>query len=88
MFALEIATIGLIWGCTYAMMALGLTLVYGLLRVLHVAHATVFTLGAYVGLLVANHAGSLWLAFPAAMLALGQIALRRSHSIKGAGHAG
>ena len=71
MFALEIATIGLIWGCTYAMMALGLTLVYGLLRVLHVAHATVFTLGAYVGLLEANHAGSLWLAFPAAMLAAG-----------------
>jgi branched-chain amino acid transport system permease protein len=67
----ELALIGLVWGCTYALMALGLTLVYGLLRILHVAQATVFTLGAYVGLLVANHTGSLWLAFPLAALAAG-----------------
>jgi branched-chain amino acid transport system permease protein len=49
------------------MMALGLTLVYGLLRILHVAQATVFTLGAYCGLLVANRTGSLALAFVAAI---------------------
>jgi len=67
----ELALIGLVWGCTYALMALGLTLVYGLLRILHVAQATVFTLGAYVGLLVANQTGSLWLAFPLAALAAG-----------------
>jgi len=48
-------------------MALGLTLVYGLLRILHVAQATVFTLGAYAGLLVANGTGSLALAFAAAI---------------------
>jgi branched-chain amino acid transport system permease protein len=53
------------------MMALGLTLVYGLLRILHIAHATVFTLGAYIGVLTANVAGSLLLAFPAAMLVAG-----------------
>ena len=50
----------------YAMMALGLTLVYGLLRILHVAHAGVFALGAYAGVLTANATGSLWLAVPAA----------------------
>lgn len=71
MFALELTVIGVIWGCMYALMALGLTLIYGLLRILHVAHATVFTLGAYIGLLVANHTGSLALAFPIAMLAAG-----------------
>ncbi|MGQ0545154.1 MAG: branched-chain amino acid ABC transporter permease [Betaproteobacteria bacterium] len=71
MYYAELAVIGLVWGCTYALMALGLTLVYGLLRILHVAQATVFTLGAYVGLLVANHTGSLWLAFPLAALAAG-----------------
>jgi branched-chain amino acid transport system permease protein len=70
-FALELTVIGLIWGCMYALMALGLTLVYGLLRILHVAHATVFTLGAYIGLLVANHTGSLVLAFPIAMIVAG-----------------
>lgn len=71
MYYAELAAIGLVWGCTYALMALGLTLVYGLLRILHVAQATVFTLGAYVGLLVANSTGSLWLAFPLAALAAG-----------------
>lgn len=71
MYYAELLLVGLVWGCTYAMMALGLTLVYGLLRILHVAQATVFTLGAYVGLLVANHAGSLALAFVAAALAAG-----------------
>lgn len=73
MYLLELLLVGLVWGCTYAMMALGLTLVYGLLRILHVAQATVFTLGAYVGLLVANHTGSLVLAFPAAALAAGAL---------------
>ncbi len=44
---------GLVVGSIYALMALGLTLVYGLLRVLHVAHAGVYAVGAYCG----------WLAF-------------------------
>jgi branched-chain amino acid transport system permease protein len=73
MYYLELASVGIVWGCTYAMMALGLTLVYGLLRILHIAHAAVFTLGAYVGLTVANLSGSLILAFPAAMIAAGII---------------
>lgn len=71
MFQLELIVVGIVWGCTYAMMALGLTLVYGLLRILHIAHAAIFTLGAYIGIVVANQGGSLWLAFPAAMLIAG-----------------
>jgi branched-chain amino acid transport system permease protein len=66
-FYFELLVVGLVWGATYAMMALGLTLVYGLLRILHVAHAAVFTLGAYAGVLVANATGSVWLAVPVAM---------------------
>ena len=69
MYYLDLLVIGLVWGCTYAMMALGLTLVYGLLRILHVAQATVFTLGAYAGLLVANATGSLMWAFLAGIVA-------------------
>jgi branched-chain amino acid transport system permease protein len=71
MYYLELAVVGIVWGCTYAMMALGLTLVYGLLRILHIAHAAVFTLGAYVGLITANMTGNLLIAFPAAMLVAG-----------------
>src|SRR5262249_4566953 len=52
----------------YAMMALGLTLVYGLLRILHVAHGAVFALGAYVTVLVANATGSVGAGFLAAMV--------------------
>lgn len=73
MFYVELLLVGLVWGCTYALMALGLTLVYGLLRILHVAQATVFTLGAYVGLLVANHVGSIAAALVAAALAAGAL---------------
>ncbi|BBO83962.1 branched-chain amino acid ABC transporter permease [Desulfosarcina ovata] len=59
MLFLELVVQGLIQGSTYAIIAVGLTLVYGLLRVLHVAHAGLFTLGAYLGVLVTNHTGSL-----------------------------
>jgi branched-chain amino acid transport system permease protein len=50
------------------MMAMGLTLVYGLLRILHIAHAGIFTLGAYVGVTVANATGSLALAIVLAIV--------------------
>lgn len=62
MLYLELLVQGLIYGCMYAMIAVGLTLVYGLLRILHVAHAGLFTLGAYLGLLFTNATGSLLLA--------------------------
>src|SRR5690606_11064344 len=55
----------------YALIALGLTLVYGLLRILHVAHASLFTLGAYAGVLVTNASGSLLLAFACAAVVAG-----------------
>jgi len=58
---------GLTVGSLYALMALGLTMVYGVLRVLHVAHAAVFTLGAYGGLWTFTLTGSFWLALLGAM---------------------
>jgi len=56
---LELLIQGLIQGSTYAIIAVGLTLIYGLLRVLHVAHAGLFTLGAYLGVVLTNQTGSL-----------------------------
>ena len=58
---------GLTVGSLYALMALGLTMVYGVLRVLHIAHAAVFTLGAYGGLWAFQATGSFWAALAAAM---------------------
>ena len=45
MLLLDLTIQGLVQGAIYALIALGLTLVYGLLRILHVAHAALFTLG-------------------------------------------
>ena len=68
MYYIDLAVTGVSIGCMYAMMAVGLTLVYGLLRILHVAHAAVFALGAYVVVLVANATGSLAVGFLAAIV--------------------
>jgi len=68
---IELIAQGLIQGSIYALIALGLTLVYGLLRILHVAHAALFTLGGYMGVLVTNQFDSLGLAMLVAMLVSG-----------------
>ena len=68
MYYLDLAVTGLSFGCMYAIMAVGLTLVYGLLRILHVAHAAVFALGAYITVLVANLTGSMTVGFIASVL--------------------
>ncbi|MDJ0819766.1 MAG: branched-chain amino acid ABC transporter permease [Desulfobacterales bacterium] len=59
MLFLELLIQGLIHGSMYAIIAVGLTLVYGLLRILHVAHAGLFALGGYLGLLITNATGNL-----------------------------
>lgn len=56
---------GLTVGLLYANIALGLTLTYGILRVLHVAHAEIYALGAYLGLLGFRATGSLLIALAA-----------------------
>ena len=68
MFYVDLAISGIVFGCMYALMAVGLTLVYGLLRILHIAHAAVFALGAYVTVLVANASGSILAGFVAAIV--------------------
>jgi branched-chain amino acid transport system permease protein len=68
---LELLIQGLIHGSMYAVIAVGLTLVYGLLRILHVAHAGLFTLGGYLGLLLTNATGSLALGMLASAVIVG-----------------
>ncbi len=50
---------GIAMGSIYALITLGLALVYGILRILHVAHAGIYTVGAYVGLYLFQLSGSL-----------------------------
>src|SRR5258706_13265816 len=69
MVLFEIVVKGLIDGSMYALMSVGLPLVYGLLRILHIAHAGIFTLGAFIGVVVANASGSLALGIVTAVIA-------------------
>ena len=64
---------GLALGSIYAMIAVGLALIYGVLRVLHIAHAGVYTAGAYLGLYFYNLAGNLVAAVIGAMIVAGLI---------------
>ncbi len=60
---------GLTIGGVYAMIAMGLALIYGILRIIHVAHAGVYVVGAYVGLYVYLATGSFAAAIAASMIA-------------------
>ena len=66
---------GLYSGIQYALIALGLTHVYGLQRILHVAHAALFTLGGYIGVVITNQTGSLALALLVSMEVVGVIGI-------------
>jgi branched-chain amino acid transport system permease protein len=60
---------GLMLGCTYVLVALGYTLIFGLLRLIHMAHGEVLMIGAYVALaIIAYLHGNLFLAMLGAMV--------------------
>jgi branched-chain amino acid transport system permease protein len=42
----------LVLACTYILIAIGLNMVYGVLKILHIAHAGVYAFGAFIGVTV------------------------------------
>ena len=48
---------GLILGLIYVAIAIGLTIIFGMLRLVNFAHGAFYAIGAYTGLVVADHAG-------------------------------
>jgi branched-chain amino acid transport system permease protein len=50
----DLAVFGLAQGSVYALIALGYTLVYGILRMINFAHSEIFMGGAYLGYFVAT----------------------------------
>jgi len=42
---------GLTLGCVYALIALGYTMVYGILQLINFAHGEIYMLGAYLGVI-------------------------------------
>ena len=53
---------GLVYGVLLFLMAAGLSLIFGLMNVVSLAHGSFFMLGAFVGLSIAKWTGSFWLA--------------------------
>ncbi|XEC94341.1 branched-chain amino acid ABC transporter permease [Paenibacillus tarimensis] len=85
---------GITLGSIYAIVALGFTLVFGVLGIINMAHGEIFMFGAFIGVVVtATFKGPLWLAFLAAILVtavmgymLERFALRPLRNKQGVSH--
>ena len=62
---------GLVLGGVYALFALGFTLIFGIHRIMNMAHGAVFMAGAFIGLYAVRLGLPLWVALPVAMIGAG-----------------
>ena len=72
---LELFLNGFTLGIIFSFVALGLSLIAGLLRILNLLHAAMFTLGTYIGVVTFNATGSFILAMTASCLVGAAISL-------------
>jgi len=66
---------GLVWGTILALIALGLTLVFGLLEIINVSHGELYMLGAVLGWYILRAVGNFWVALVLAPLLVGLLGL-------------
>src|SRR6202045_4133977 len=59
---------GIVAGMILALVASGLTLIFGIMDVVNFAHGELFMLGAYVGVIILAATGDFWIALAAATL--------------------
>lgn len=64
---------GLSLGSIYALIALGYTMVYGIIKLINFAHGDIYMLGAYIGFIATAQLGLSF--FPALLIAMGLCAL-------------
>jgi branched-subunit amino acid ABC-type transport system permease component len=65
---------GLVFGAALGLLALGLTVIFGLLGVMNFAHGELYMLGAYAGIAVIGVTHSFWVALIVAPLLVGAVA--------------
>jgi len=65
---------GLVFGAALGLLALGLTVIFGLLGVMNFAHGELYMLGAYAGIAVIGVTHSFWVALVIAPLLVGVVA--------------
>ena len=66
---------GALLGATYALFALGFTLMFGVLRVINLTYGFYFSAGALLALWMTRQGAAIWLALPMAALGAGCIAV-------------
>ncbi len=66
---------GFVWGWILALLALGLTLVFGLLEVVNIAHGALYTFGAIAAWYITHLTGSFWLALVVAPVIVGLLGM-------------
>jgi len=64
---------GLVFGAALGLVALGLTVIFGLLGVMNFAHGELYMFGAYAGIMVIALTQSFWVALVVAPLAVGLV---------------
>src|ERR1700723_2354254 len=69
---------GVVTGMILALVASGLTLIFGIMDVVNFAHGELFMLGAYVGVLTLSATGNFWVALLVASLAITLLGARIS----------
>jgi branched-chain amino acid transport system permease protein len=74
LIALQLFT-GLALGAVYVLLAIGLSLIFGMLTVVNFAHGAFYVLGAYVGYYVLSLGGNFWLSLLVVPLAVGALGL-------------
>jgi branched-subunit amino acid ABC-type transport system permease component len=68
-------TNGLVFSLLLFLMAAGLSLIFGLMEVVNLAHGTFYLIGGYVGLTIVSWLGNFWLALLIAPLSVGALGL-------------
>lgn len=66
---------GLVWGIVIALIALGLTIVFGLMDVVNFAHGEFYMLGAFLGFSILTVVPNFWFAILLAGLAVGLLGI-------------
>jgi len=74
LFMLQLMT-GIALGAVYALLAIGLSLIFGMLTVVNFAHGAFFMVGAFLGVYFLALTGSFWLSLVIAPLVVGAIGL-------------
>ena len=74
LLALQLMT-GIALGAVYALLALGLSLIFGMLTVVNFAHGAFFMVGAFLGVYFLGLTGSFWFSLVLTPLAVGAIGL-------------